>query len=69
MYTVLYGTHHICCSKLRRGKTLVMTVDTDACAGTRNQVNYIEHVQAFISLKATRRGSVVMHLKSPMNTT
>lgn len=33
------------------------------------QVNFIEHVQAFISIRASRRGDIVMFLTSPMNTT
>ena len=31
-------------------------------------VRYLEHVQAFVSLKSTRRGSTVMYLTSPMGT-
>ena len=34
-----------------------------------NQVKYLEHVQSFITLKATRRGDVTLYLVSPMNTT
>ncbi|CAL8104047.1 unnamed protein product [Calicophoron daubneyi] len=43
---------------------------TDACKGNpENQVNYIEHVQAFVTIKATRRGDLTIFLTSPMNTT
>jgi proprotein convertase subtilisin/kexin type 2 len=47
----------------------MLTIDTDACMGTDSQINYLEHVQAFITLKATRRGDVTLYLVSPMNTT
>ena len=32
------------------------------------QVNYLEHVQAVITLNSTRRGSVQLFLRSPMGT-
>ncbi|ESN91678.1 hypothetical protein HELRODRAFT_96355 [Helobdella robusta] len=51
------------------GNPLTLTIDTTACQGQENQVNYLEHVQAFITLRATRRGDVTIHLVSPMNTT
>jgi len=46
-----------------------MHIDTDACSGQSNEVNYLEHVQAFVTLKSTYRGNVVMFITSPMNTT
>jgi proprotein convertase subtilisin/kexin type 2 len=33
-----------------------------------NEVNYLEHVQAFISLKSSRRGDTVIFLTSPLGT-
>lgn len=45
-----------------------LTMDTDVCKGTDNEVNYIEHVQAFISVQSTRRGDLTMNMTSPMNT-
>uniref|UniRef100_A0A6G1SNY2 Neuroendocrine convertase 2 n=1 Tax=Aceria tosichella TaxID=561515 RepID=A0A6G1SNY2_9ACAR len=48
--------------------SLVMTIDTEACKGTGSEVNYIEHVQAIITLNSTRRGDLVIHLTSPMGT-
>lgn len=48
--------------------TLTLYIDTHACKGTENEVNYLEHVQAVITLNSTRRGEVVMHLESPMKT-
>lgn len=55
-------------SKIPSNGTLALTIDTTACAGTGTQVNYIEHVQAVISLNSTRRGDVIMYLISPMGT-
>ncbi|CAH8429173.1 unnamed protein product [Heterobilharzia americana] len=54
----------------RLGQPIRLELDTDACMGrTINQVNYLEHVQAFVTIKATRRGDVTIFLTSPMNTT
>lgn len=51
------------------GNSLILSIDTDACDGLENQVNYLEHVQSFITLKGSRRGDVTLYLLSPMNTT
>lgn len=53
----------------RTDKPVILKIDTDACEGQDNQVNFLEHVQSFISLKATRRGDVTIYLTSPMGTT
>lgn len=50
-------------------QSLILSIDTDACKGQENQVNYLEHVQSFITLRASRRGDVTLYLLSPMNTT
>jgi proprotein convertase subtilisin/kexin type 2 len=50
------------------GKSLFMTIETTSCAGTDTEVNYLEHVQAVITLNATRRGDVELFLRSPMGT-
>lgn len=47
---------------------LELTIDTNACKGTGSEVNYIEHVQAIITLNATVRGDLIMYLTSPMGT-
>ncbi|KAK3092259.1 hypothetical protein FSP39_000444 [Pinctada imbricata] len=44
-------------------------IDTDACKGGENEINYLEHVQAFVTIKSTYRGNIVMFITSPMNTT
>ena len=56
-------------SEFSTNQSLILTIDTNACKGMENQVNYLEHVQSFITLKATRRGDVTLYLLSPMNTT
>ena len=55
-------------SEIPSNGTLSWSIDTNACAGTDSQVNYIEHVQAVVSLNATRRGDVTLYLISPMGT-
>lgn len=45
-----------------------MTLETNACAGSETEVNYLEHVQALITLNTTRRGDVELFLRSPMGT-
>ncbi|KAL3310879.1 Neuroendocrine convertase 2 [Cichlidogyrus casuarinus] len=55
---------------IRVGEPLIIDLNTDSCLGnTKNQVNFIEHVQAFVSVKATRRGDLTIFLTSPVNTT
>lgn len=44
------------------------TVKTDGCRGTANEVNYVEHVQAKLTLHYYRRGNLVIHLTSPSGT-
>nr|CAA48730.1 LPC2 [Lymnaea stagnalis] len=51
------------------GKPLRMSIESDGCFGTENEVNYLEHVQAFITLRSTYRGCVTMYMTSPMGTT
>ncbi|KAL1243800.1 Neuroendocrine convertase [Trichinella spiralis] len=48
--------------------TLVLEIDTNACRGTETEVNYLEHVQAVVSLNSTRRGDVTLYLISPAGT-
>lgn len=49
-------------------RSVLMKITTNACAGTDTEVRYLEHVQAVISLNATRRGDVELFLTSPMGT-
>ena len=43
-------------------------VHTDACMDTENEINFLEHVQAKITLSYYRRGNLVIHLTSPSGT-
>ena len=56
------------CRPIPNNGTLVLTLDTRSCQGTETEVDYLEHVQAVISLNSTRRGEVEMFLTSPMGT-
>lgn len=65
-----------CAAKTLKGRhqittdvPLILEIDTNACQGKENQVNYLEHVQSFITLRSTRRGDVTVYLESPMKTT
>lgn len=49
-------------------RSILLKIKTDACAGTDYAVNYLEHVQAVISVNATRRGDLELFLTSPMGT-
>jgi proprotein convertase subtilisin/kexin type 2 len=49
-------------------KPLVLNITSTGCMGETNQINYLEHVQAFITLRASRRGDLTIFLTSPMNT-
>ncbi|KAK6635926.1 hypothetical protein RUM44_001180 [Polyplax serrata] len=49
-------------------RPLKLKIDTKACLGTETQVSYLEHVQAVITLNASRRGDVEIFLTSPMGT-
>lgn len=45
-----------------------MTFDTDGCKDSAGEINYLEHVQARISLAYSRRGDLQIHLVSPNGT-
>jgi len=55
-------------ARIPMDKSLFLTIDTNACAGMETEVNYLEHVQAVVTLNATRRGAVQIFLRSPMGT-
>lgn len=47
---------------------LIVSLQTDGCERTNNHVKYLEHVQARITLTASRRGEISINLTSPMGT-
>lgn len=44
---------------------ITVTLYTDGCEGTDNHIRYLEHVQARITMTATRRGEICIFLSSP----
>ncbi|KAI5722116.1 hypothetical protein M8J76_003929 [Diaphorina citri] len=51
------------------GSQLNTYMDVNACIGTLNEVRYVEHVQAKISLRFFPRGNLRILLTSPLGTT
>lgn len=51
-----------------RNESLILEMSTNSCAGSETEVNFLEHVQAVITLNATRRGDVTLFLISPLGT-
>ncbi|KAH8408854.1 hypothetical protein KR009_002398 [Drosophila setifemur] len=51
------------------GYTLTTHMDVNGCAGTINEVRYLEHVQCRITLRFFPRGNLRILLTSPMGTT
>ncbi|KAH8303711.1 hypothetical protein KR018_001969, partial [Drosophila ironensis] len=51
------------------GYTLVTHMDVNGCAGTINEVRYLEHVQCRITLRFFPRGNLRILLTSPSGTT
>ncbi|XKL59417.1 hypothetical protein PGB90_000433 [Kerria lacca] len=49
-------------------RSLILQIKTNACQNTETEVRYLEHVQAVITLNATRRGDIELYLTSPMKT-
>jgi len=43
-------------------------IDTNACEGTSNQVNFIEQVEIVVTIKTSVRGSLEIYLTSPSDT-
>ncbi|XP_037072628.1 neuroendocrine convertase 2-like [Pollicipes pollicipes] len=55
-------------SPIPQNGTLRWNITTTGCAGSDTEVNYLEHVQAVITINSTRRGDVELFLTSPMGT-
>ncbi|NP_001135738.1 neuroendocrine convertase 2 precursor [Danio rerio] len=54
--------------KIQSGNKLLLSISTDACQGKDNFVRYLEHVQAVITVNASRRGDLNINMTSPMGT-
>lgn len=55
-------------SLIPKGDKLVIELFSTGCKGTRNEINYLEHVQAVISVQSNSRGTLVVYLRSPTGT-
>lgn len=53
---------------LRWNQPLTVEVDTDGCAGSKNEIRYLEHVQMILTLEYSRRGDLTIFLTTPMGT-
>lgn len=56
------------CRQIPSDKPLTIKIETNACKGQNTEVNYLEHVQAVLTVNATRRGDLELFLTSPMGT-
>nr|AGC24764.1 prohormone convertase 2 copy 1 [Anguilla anguilla] len=54
--------------KIQSGHKLLLSITTDACHGKDNFVRYLEHVQAVVTVNASRRGDLNINLTSPAGT-
>ncbi|KAJ4948595.1 hypothetical protein JOQ06_020128 [Pogonophryne albipinna] len=54
--------------KVQSGNKVLLTINTDACQGKDNFVRYLEHVQAVVTVNASRRGDLTINMTSPMAT-
>jgi subtilisin-like proprotein convertase family protein len=43
-------------------------LNTDACRGTDNEVNFVEQVEIIVTIKSAVRGALRVYLTSPMGT-
>jgi hypothetical protein len=55
-------------SLIPKGDRLVIELFSTGCKGSKNEINYLEHVQAVISVQSNTRGTLVVTLRSPMGT-
>ncbi|KAA8583722.1 hypothetical protein FQN60_014930 [Etheostoma spectabile] len=54
--------------KIQSGNKLVLAITAEACQGKDNFVRYLEHVQAVVTVNASRRGDLNINMTSPMGT-
>ncbi|OWA52946.1 Furin-like protease 1, isoforms 1/1-X/2 [Hypsibius exemplaris] len=71
------GDHHRCMTTYpnrnmripsQETGSLILTLNTEGCKGAAQHVQYLEHVQAQITLSAAKRGDVEIYLTSPQGT-
>lgn len=54
--------------QLRSGKEVSIEINTDACRGTYNETNFLEHVQIIIDVEHNNRGVLEITVISPAGT-
>ena len=54
--------------RFKAGTPGVVRFSTDACAGQKNQVNFLEHIQLVTDIDYTRRGNLMIYITSPSGT-
>lgn len=48
---------------------MIIQFNSTGCRGSKNEINYLEHVQAVISVQGSNsRGNLIVYLRSPMGT-
>jgi Proprotein convertase P-domain len=50
----------------KRGASFQVAID--GCRGTKNEINFLEHVQAKVTLSYSKRGDLQLYLQSPSGT-
>ena len=58
----------VCCRSISSSGKVTVSLVSNGCRGTDHEVNYLEHVQAVITLTTQRRGQISIYLTSPMGT-
>ena len=53
---------------VKPGHKVTSNVTTPSCAGTGDEIQYLEHVQAVVTLKYAPRGDLHLNLVSPSGT-
>ncbi len=43
----------------------IVSFATDACEGTANEINYLEHIEVITTVRYSRRGALQIQLTSP----
>ena len=52
-------------SEILSGKPIKVEIETTGCRDQPNEINYLEHVQLFLTIEYTRRGDLHINLTSP----
>ena len=59
---------HFVCRVIPVNSHIEMSLESDGCSSYANRVVYLEHVQAVVTLSASRRGELEVFLTSPRGT-